>query len=291
MAAPKKSALGRGLDAIYVDSDYSSGESISTVRLSEIEPNRNQPRKTFSQEELQGLADSIVKYGVISPITVKRTADRYTIIAGERRWRAARMAGLNEIPVIIVNADEQKAAEMSLVENLQRSNLNPVEEAQAYAALIADYDLKQEEVAEKVGKSRTAITNALRLIDLPEAVLSLLSSGALSTGHAKVLLGVKDRSLLAEAANTVVNKDLSVRDTERLVKKLNAPKKDPSDASEPDPFDFTRTLEVAIERKIGRTVKIRQNGKHSGITIGFSDNTDLEKILRLLCGDEFVDSL
>lgn len=289
MASPKKSALGRGLDAIYVDSDYSPGESISTVRLSEIEPNRNQPRKTFSQEELQGLADSIVKYGVISPITVKRTADRYTIIAGERRWRAARMAGLSEIPVIIVSADEQKAAEMSLVENLQRSNLNPVEEAQAYAALIADYDLKQEEVAEKVGKSRSAITNALRLIDLPESVLSLLSSGALSAGHAKVLLGVKDRSLIADAAKTVVERDLSVRDTERLVKKMNTPKKERE--SESDPYDFTRTLEVAIERKIGRTVKISQNGKHGGITIGFSDNNDLEKILRLLCGDEFVDSL
>lgn len=196
MAKPKLTGLGRGLDAILVDSDYSSGDSISSVRINDVEPNKNQPRKVFQQEELEALSDSIVKYGVISPITVRQAGDRYIIIAGERRWRAARMAGLSEIPVIIISADDKKAAEIALVENIQRSDLNPVEEAQAYAALIEQYGLTQEEVAEQIGKSRSSVTNALRLLDLPDVALALLAAGKLSAGHAKVLLGLKDTKSL-----------------------------------------------------------------------------------------------
>ena len=201
MGKPKLTGLGRGLDAILVDSDYSpSGDSITSVRINDVEPNREQPRKQFPTEELEALSDSIVKYGVISPITVRRVGERYVIIAGERRWRAARMAGLSEIPVIIISADDKKAAEIALVENIQRSDLNPVEEAQAYAALIDQYGMTQEEVAEQIGKSRSSVTNSLRLLDLPDAVLSMLAAGTLSSGHAKVLLGIKDGEKLKTAA-------------------------------------------------------------------------------------------
>ena len=288
MAKPKLTGLGRGLDAILVDSDYSSGDSITSVRINDVEPNKNQPRKVFRQEELEALSDSIVKYGVISPITVRQAGDRYIIIAGGGRWRAARMAGLSEIPVIIISADDKKAAEIALVENIQRSDLNPVEEAQAYAALIEQYGLTQEEVAEQIGKSRSSVTNALRLLDLPDVALALLAEGKLSSGHAKVLLGIKDAKKLAEAAQKVADSELSVRETEKLVKQLCA---QPKPEKELPPIDYTRALETAIQDKIGRTVKIKQNGAKSSITIGFSDNNDLETVLRLLCGDDFVNSL
>ena len=289
MGKPKLTGLGRGLDAILVDSDYSpSGDSITSVRINDVEPNREQPRKQFPTEELEALSDSIVKYGVISPITVRRVGERYVIIAGERRWRAARMAGLSEIPVIIISADDKKAAEIALVENIQRSDLNPVEEAQAYAALIDQYGLTQEEVAEQIGKSRSSVTNSLRLLDLPDAVLSMLAAGTLSSGHAKVLLGIKDGEKLKAAAEKVAEGELSVRETEKLVKQLLA---GPKPEKELPPIDYTKALETAIQEKIGRTVKIKQNGVKSSITIGFSDNNDLETVLRLLCGDEFVNSL
>ena len=288
MAKPKLTGLGRGLDAILVDSDYTSGDSITSVRINDVEPNREQPRKQFSQEELEALSDSIVKYGVISPITVRRVGERYVIIAGERRWRAARMAGLSEIPVIIISADDKKAAEIALVENIQRSDLNPVEEAQAYAALIDQYGLTQEEVAEQIGKSRSSVTNSLRLLDLPDAVLSMLAAGKLSSGHAKVLLGIKDGEKLKTAAEKVAELELSVRETEKLVKSLLA---EPKPEKELPAIDYTKTLETSVQQKLGRTVKINQNCAKSSITIGFSDNNDLETVLRLLCGDEFVNSL
>ncbi len=288
MAKPKLTGLGRGLDAILVDSDYTSGDSITSVRINDVEPNREQPRKQFSQEELEALSDSIVKYGVISPITVRRVGERYVIIAGERRWRAARMAGLSEIPVIIISADDKKAAEIALVENIQRSDLNPVEEAQAYAALIDQYGMTQEEVAEQIGKSRSSVTNSLRLLDLPDAVLSMLAAGTLSSGHAKVLLGIKDEEKLKTAAEKVAELELSVRETEKLVKSLLA---EPKPEKELPAIDYTKALETSVQQKLGRTVKIKQNGAKSSITIGFSDNNDLETVLRLLCGDDFVNSL
>ena len=288
MAKPKLTGLGRGLDAILVDSDYTSGDSITSVRINDVEPNREQPRKQFSQEELEALSDSIVKYGVISPITVRRVGERYVISAGERRWRAARMAGLSEIPVIIISADDKKAAEIALVENIQRSDLNPVEEAQAYAALIDQYGMTQEEVAEQIGKSRSSVTNSLRLLDLPDAVLSMLAAGTLSSGHAKVLLGIKDGEKLKTAAEKVAELELSVRETEKLVKSLLA---EPKPEKELPAIDYTKALETSVQQKLGRTVKIKQNGVKSSITIGFSDNNDLETVLRMLCGDDFVNSL
>lgn len=289
MPSPKKSGLGRGLDAILTDTDAPSGDSIKTVRISEIEPNRSQPRKDFSAEELDALSDSIQKYGIISPITVRRNdSGNYTIVAGERRWRAARMAGLSEVPVIVISADDKKAAEIALIENVQRSDLNPVEIARGYQSLIDEYGLTQEEVSERIGKSRSAVTNSLRLLVLPDDVIEMISSGILSMGHAKVLLGIKNRDSISDAAHTVVSKDLSVRDTEKLVKLYNMP---PKPEKELPAIDFTHSLETAVQDRLGRTVKIIQNGTKSSINIGFSDNNDLDNVLRLLCGDAFVDSL
>lgn len=288
--ALKKGGLGRGLEAILLDNDSVSESGATVVRISEIEPNSEQPRKNFDAEELSSLADSIAEYGLIQPITVRKVGERYKIIAGERRWRAARMAGLSEVPVNIISADDKKASEIALVENIQRKDLDPIEEADAFASLIDEYGLTQEEVGRRVGRSRSAIANALRLLELPPEVRARLSNGTLSEGHAKVLLGIKDKSLIAGAADAVAARELSVRETEKLVKELNNPK-----VSEPKKvstdLDYTRELERSVQKMLGRPVKIVQKGENSTINIGFSDNQDLENVLKLLCGDEFVNSL
>lgn len=292
MAKSKKTGgLGRGLDAILTDNseEQKEGGGVTIVRLTEVEPNPAQPRKTFETEPLEALAESIAQHGIIQPIVVRPKDGMYMIVTGERRWRAARMAGLSEVPVIIIEADDRKAAELALVENLQRKDLNPVEEAQAYADLIEEYSYTQEEIAKKVGRSRSSVTNALRLLDLPEAVLEKLACGELAEGHAKVLLGIKDKEKLIKAAETVVEKELSVRETEKLVKALNeAPKETVRIIND---VDYTKILEQKVQSIIGHTVKIVQNGKKSSINIGFSDNDDLERILRLLCGDKYNDEL
>ena len=288
--AIKKGVLGRGLDAILLDSNNASDNGAAVVRISDVEPNTDQPRKNFDAEELASLADSISEYGIIQPITVRRVGDRYKIIAGERRWRAARMAGLSEIPVSVISADDKKSSEIALVENIQRKDLDPIEEAEAFASLIDDYGLTQEEVGRRIGRSRSAVTNALRLLDLPEDVKKRLSDGALSEGHAKVLLGIKDREKMSAAADIVVLRALSVRETEKLVREINAPKP-VKQVFVTDAPDYTRELERKLTSRLGRTVKIIQKGEKSTINIGFSDNNDLETVLRRLCGDEFVNSL
>lgn len=292
MAKSKKmGGLGRGLDAILTDNMEETKENggVTVVRLTEVEPNPDQPRKNFDTEPLEALAESISQHGIIQPIVVRPKDGMYMIVTGERRWRAARMAGLSEVPVIIIEADDRKAAELALVENIQRKDLNPVEEARAYADLIDEYNYTQEEIAKKVGRSRSSIANSLRLLDLPDAVLAKLAEGALSEGHAKVLLSIKDKEALEKAAETVVAKELSVRETEKLVKALNeAPKPEVRVVYD---VDHTKILEQKVQSIIGHTVKIVQNGKKSSISIGFSDNDDLEKILVLLCGDKFNDEL
>lgn len=286
----KKGGLGRGLDAILLDTSDEKESGATVVRISEIEPNSDQPRKNFDAEELSSLADSISEYGVIQPITVRKVGDRYKIVAGERRWRAARMAGLSEVPVTIISADDKKASEIALVENIQRKDLDPIEEAEAFSALISEYGLTQEEVGRRVGRSRSAVANSMRLLELPKDVRARLSDGSLSEGHAKVLLGIKDREQISGAAEVVVMRELSVRETEKLVKEINSPKAPAPKKVETD-LDYTRVLERSVQSKLGRTVKIVQKGEKSTINIGFSDNKDLETVLRLLCGDEFVDSL
>ena len=291
MAKSKKTGgLGRGLDAILTDNNEEQKEGgVTIVRLTEVEPNPAQPRKRFETEPLEALAESISQHGIIQPIVVRPKDGMYMIVTGERRWRAARMAGLSEVPVIIIEADDRKAAELALVENLQRKDLNPVEEARAYADLIEEYSYTQEEIAKKVGRSRSSVTNSLRLLDLPDAVLEKLALGEITEGHAKVLLGIKDAEKLTKAAETVIAKELSVRETEKLVKALNEEPKETVRII--NDVDHTKILEQKVQSIIGHTVKIVQNGKKSSINIGFSDNDDLERILRLLCGDKYNDEL
>lgn len=289
--AGKKPALGRGLDAILIDNEEQKEENgVRMIRLSEVEPNPDQPRKIFDTEPLEALAESISQHGVIQPVVVRPKDGMYMIVTGERRWRAARMAGLSEIPVIIIEADDKKAAELALVENIQRKDLNPVEEARGYAALIDEFSYTQEEIAKKIGRSRSAVTNSLRLLDLPPKALDYLASGELSEGHAKVLLSLKDSKKIENAAETVVSKGLSVRDTEKLVKFLSSVKKEEEIKVVHD-VDHTKALERKVQSIIGHTVKIVQNGKKSSINIGFSDNDDLENILSLLCGDKIKNEL
>ena len=290
----KKGGLGRGIDTIFSDNEKKNEETTgrAMVRIALVEPKVGQPRKYFDPEELQNLALSIAQYGVIQPITVRRTGDMYRIIAGERRWRAARMAGLSEIPVVIMDADEQKSAEMALVENIQRENLNPIEEAEAIEALMDDFGLTQDEASKRIGRSRSTVANLLRLLDLPDSVREFIISGALSAGHAKAILSLNDRNRAEEAAKAVIAAEMSVRDTEKLIKKMNAEVKDiDAPIKEKSEINYTRELERKIEKALGRRVKIKENGNLSSISIGYTDHEDLEKVLTALCGKDFVDSI
>ena len=291
----KKKALGRGLDAILIDNYTIETEenkgNITTVRISEIEPNIAQPRKSFDSAELEALAESINLYGMIQPITVRSIGSMYQIITGERRWRAARMAGLSEVPVIIITADDKKAAELALVENIQRSDLNPIEEAKGFFSLIEDYGLTQEEAAKRIGKSRSAVTNALRLLNLPESVQKMLENGEISSGHAKVLLGLSNTDLMEKAALQIVSKDLSVRETEKLIKIMEENASKAEEETVLHDVDHKRSLELLVQNALGRTIKINEKGKKSSITIGYSDNKDLENLLKILCGDSFFDHI
>ena len=291
----KKKALGRGLDAILVDiyapETEENKQGITMIRINEVEPNANQPRKAFDPSELETLAESINQYGMIQPITVRSVDGMYQIITGERRWRAARMAGLSEVPVIIITADDKKVAELALVENIQRSDLNPIEEAMGFAALIEEYGLTQEEAAKRIGKSRSAVTNILRLLNLPESVRKMIESGELSTGHAKVLLGMSDSTSIEKAALQIVARGLSVRDTEKLVKTMEEATIQKEEEKIVHDVDHTRALELLVQKQLGRTVKINESKKKRSITIGYSDNEDLDKLLTILCGESFLDNI
>ena len=291
----KKKALGRGLDAILVDAyipeTSDNNQGVTMVRISEVEPNAAQPRKAFDPAELETLAESLNQYGMIQPITVRMVDGMYQIITGERRWRAARMAGLSEVPVIVITADDKKAAELALVENIQRSDLNPIEEAMGFAALIEEYGLTQEEAAKRIGKSRSAVTNSLRLLNLPESVRKMIENGDLSTGHAKVLLGMPNSEMIERAALQITTRDLSVRETEKLVQMMLDAENKKNEEKIIRDVDHTRSLELLVQKKLGRTIKINEKGKKSTITIGYSDNEDLEKLLVMLCGESFLENL
>lgn len=293
MAAMKKGGLGRGIDTIFSDNEKKNEEATgaTTVRIALVEPKVGQPRKNFDAEELQNLALSIAQYGIIQPITVRKVGDMYRIIAGERRWRAARMAGLSEIPVVIMDADEQKSAEMALVENIQRQNLNPIEEAEAIEALMDEFGLTQDEASKRIGRSRSSVANLLRLLDLPDSVREYVVSGALSAGHAKAILALENKDRTEEAAKAVIAAEMSVRDTEKLIKKMNAEKLNIDKPAPAEGINYTRELERKVEKALGRRVKIKENGKLSSISIGYTDYEDLEKVLLALCGKDFVDSI
>lgn len=283
-----KKGLGRGLGALLGDTALQMEENAANparISIYKIEPNPLQPRKQFDELELQALADSITANGLIQPLALRRLPNGYyQIIAGERRWRACRLAGLEEVPAVILEADDQKAMELALIENLQRQDLNPVEEALGYQSLMQDYALTQEQVAQQVGKSRPAIANALRLLQLPEEILNVLASGALSAGHARALLQLQDAHLQAIAAQKITALDLSVRQAEKLCKQMSheaAPKAEP-EAAAPLEVDYIAECEAALSRQLGRGVKII-NGKRKGrFELEFYGQEDLQRLLELL---------
>ena len=275
--------LGKGLGALLGDFSEEAVESSAYQILPtyKVEPNPDQPRRDFDEEELQALADSISVHGVIQPLTVRQMpTGYYQIIAGERRWRAARLANLSEIPVVIVEADDKKAMELALIENLQRQDLNPVEEALGYQALIEEYGLTQEEAAGRVGKSRPAVANALRLLGLSPAVLEKLKNGELSAGHARAILSLKTEKKQLEAAQKIIALALSVRQAETLCKNMNkepAPKKEPVFA-----VDYVAECEKSLSKQLGRGVKI-VNGKRKGrFELEFYGEEDLQRLLDAL---------
>jgi len=284
----KKSGLGRGLDSIFMENtvDSSSG-GVTTLRIGEIEPKKDQPRKAFESEALSELAESIAAHGVLQPIIVRRLdSGFYQIIAGERRWRASKMAGLTEVPVVIMEIDDAEAAQIALIENIQREDLNAVEEALAYRALIADFSLTQEEVAQRVGKSRSAITNSLRLLDLPDDVAALLRDGEISAGHAKALLGLKDVDSMIILAKKTASDGLSVRAVEDAVRAINKNTAKPAEPEEEDDgkikIDYLADIEHRLMKSLGRKVKITSKGKNKKITLEFRDEEDFEALVKML---------
>ena len=279
--AAKKGGLGRGLDALFADNSIEEIASTSAVKLKimDIEPNRDQPRKIFDDDALAELADSIAKHGVIQPLLVRPMPDgSYQLVAGERRWRASRMAGLTEVPVVIKELSDDEAMALALIENLQREDLNAIEEAQGIKALMDTLSLTQDEAAERVGKSRPAVANALRLLKLPDSVIALVSDGKLSPGHARALLGFRDEQDIIETADLIIEKGLTVRDVEKLVKKRNKePKAEKPAARRASYYD---EVELALTDFLGRKVKVgTKPGKESGVLeIDFFDKEDLSRL-------------
>ena len=287
----KKKGLGKGVDAILADNDFildepRSDEGIQTLRISDIEPNRDQPRKHFDEEALQALAASIEQHGLIQPLLVEPLeSGRYRIIAGERRWRACRIAGVSEVPAVVRTVTKQQNMEIALIENLQREDLNPIEEAQGYRSLQEVYHLTQEQIASSVGKSRPAVANALRLLSLPEQIMDFVAGGELSTGHAKALMTL-DADRMLVLANRIISEGLTVRQTEALVKKALAP------AKEKVVFDREVTLalkemERAAREHVGNKVTIHHTPKNSGkVEIRYHSVDELEKIMEILKGGD-----
>ena len=266
MASKKPSGLGRGLGALLGD-DVMKTESSGSLSLpiSQVETCSSQPRKRFDDESLQELADSISQHGIIQPLTVRKlSSGYYQIIAGERRWRAARLAGLQEVPVIVIEADDRKAAELAMIENLQREDLNPMEEAAGFQSLIESYHMTQEEAAQRVGKSRSAVTNALRLLGLTPSVRKLVEEGKLSAGHARALVPLSP-SLQESAANAIVSGGLSVRQTAALVKRLSAEKKE-AQVKDPDEVDYLAEAQNELKARLCRGVKIVPGRKKVGLS-------------------------
>lgn len=285
MVKKGKTGLGKGLDVLIpttADKDTNDAEP-QMLKISQVEPNREQPRKQFDKETLEDLAGSIKQYGIIQPIIVCKKNDYYEIIAGERRWRAAKMAGLKEVPVVIREYSEKEIAEISLIENIQRENLNPVEEAIAYKKLIEDYKLTQEELSQRISKSRTLIANTMRLLKLEKSVQKLLTDGKLSAGHARTLLGLEDPEKQRDAAKQIIDEALSVRQTEDLVKKLNEPEKEKKSLKKIKNSVFYKDLEKNMTENLGTKVKILQKEQGKGkIEISYFSEDELDRIYTLL---------
>ncbi len=290
MPKPKKSGLGKGLDALFLDNGAGEDEESGSLmlRVSEIEPNRRQPRKDFDENALAELADSIREHGILQPLLVRKMeGGGYQLVAGERRWRAARMVGLDEVPVLVREMSEAEVMEFGLVENLQREDLNPLEEASGYQELVSTYGLTQEQVAKRVGKSRSAVANALRILNLPEQVRPLIVSGQLSMGHARALLAVEDTGELIKLAQLAAEKGLSVRETERLAAKLKATVSSPSGGEKEKKAEtldhFYTEMQLAMNEELGRRVKISARADGKGrVEIDFYSKEDLASIAEKL---------
>ncbi len=289
----KFSGLGRGLDALFDDNLPVSEEEkspLSILRVAMIEPKSDQPRKYFDEDALAQLASSISAHGLLQPILVRSLPNgRYQIVAGERRWRASKMAGLSEIPAMIIEEDEAEMAQISLIENIQREDLNPLEEAMAYRALLDNYGMTQEKLSEKIGKSRPAIANALRLLDLPEEVLVMVRDGAITAGHARTLLGCRNPEVLLVLARAVAAGKLSVRELEREVKRANRPPKE--EREKPYRVDYAQDLSNRMMSHLGRRVVVSDRGPQKTVTLYYQDNEDLEVLLTQICGEEFLDQI
>ena len=277
----KGKGLGRGLEAIFAEEVPAAQNTPVGIRLSEIEPNPRQPRQDFDMLALEELAQSIRENGVITPITLRKTGDTYQIIAGERRWRASRLAGLTEIPAIVLDVDEDTAYALALIENLQREDLNPMEEAEGYRRLTQELGLTQEQAAQRVGRSRPAVANALRLLTLPKSVETLLRDKQLSAGHARALLPLEREEVMLNAAQTILEQQLSVRQTEMLVKQLQ---KEPKEKPPKTPDIYVQDLERAMASLTGHKITIKHGEKKGKITIEYYGNEDLEAVCEALKG-------
>ena len=288
--AAKKGGLGKGLDAIFMENATENSNSTVTLKISELEPNQDQPRREFDDEALAELADSIAQHGVLQPLLVRPIAGGgYQIVAGERRFRACRMAGVQEVPVVIRELSDGQVMELALIENLQREDLSPIEEAQGYQTLMEHYHFTQEEVSRSVGKSRPAITNAMRLLRLPEEIIHLVSGGKLSAGHSRTLLAFESEDDQLQAAQLAVKQGLSVRELEKLAKKANAVLHGGDERAKrvkKRPV-FIEEVELSLNEHLGRKVKIQEKGKEKGVlTIEFYSQEDLQNLARLLGGEE-----
>lgn len=283
--AEKKSGLGKGLDSLFYDNSIESiNPTANKLKIMEIEPNHDQPRKFFDEKGLSELADSISQHGVLQPLVVRPMSNgTYQLVAGERRWRAARIAGLSEVPVIIKELSDEETIEIAMVENLQREDLNPLEEALGYKYMMDELHITQEQTAEKVGKSRPVIANALRLLKLPNQVQEMVKNNVISSGHARALLGFNSESEIIAAANLIIKEDLSVRDVEKLVKLSNKTIKETNQKAEKRD-KFYKEVELALKENLGRKIKIKENAKkESGIIeIEFLNKEDLSSLAMIL---------
>jgi ParB family chromosome partitioning protein len=281
MAKPKKGGLGKGLDVLFVDND-TTDNGILNLRVSDIEPNRDQPRRHFDEAALAELADSIQQHGVLQPLVVRPLpGGGYQIVAGERRWRASRMAGLSEVPAIVRDMSDSEVMEIALIENLQREDLNIMEEAAGYHALMEEYDMTQDQVASRVGKSRSAVANALRLLNLPDDVAAMVREGKLSAGHARALLPLSPAQQ-AEAVKAILANALSVRQTEQLVKRLLNKQEKPEKEKNPTAVDYVAVAERELSDSIGRACHIAHGKKKGRIEIEYYGVDDLNDLLEAL---------
>ncbi len=281
--------LGKGLDSLIpagINESKEIKQAETIVKIAKVEPNRDQPRKNFDEDALQELADSIKQFGLLQPILVQDRKEYYEIIAGERRWRAAKLAGLKEVPVIIRNYTNQEIVEISLIENIQREDLNPIEEALAYKRLLDEFHLKQDEVAERVSKSRTAVTNSMRLLKLCDGVQQMIIDDMLSTGHARALIPIEDADMQLQLAQKIFDEKLSVREVEKIVKGILKPDTNKAKKEEtPQNIQYIyQDIENRLKEKLSRKVEISSKGKNGAgkIEIEFYSNDDLDRLIELL---------